>query len=74
MSTYLNVAQIITAVVLIFVVLLQARGGGVGGIFGQMGGASFRTRRGVEQTLFRFTVVLVVVFIAISIISVRISD
>ncbi|MFC1944187.1 preprotein translocase subunit SecG [Chloroflexota bacterium] len=74
MSTYVAVAQIITAIILIFVILLQARGGGVGGIFGQMGGSSFRSRRGFEQTLLRFTILLVIVFLAISIIGVRVGD
>ena len=35
MQTYFNVAQIIVAIVLIVIILLQVRGGGLGGIFGQ---------------------------------------
>jgi len=35
MQTYFNVAQIVLAVALISVILLQVRGGGLGGIFGQ---------------------------------------
>lgn len=69
MTTYLNIAEIITAVFLIIVILLQARGGGLGGIFGQWGQSTFRTRRGIERTLFRFTIALVVLFITISVIS-----
>lgn len=62
---YLNLAQILVSVMLIFVILLQARGSGFGGA---LGGSStfFRTRRGVEKTLFNLTVVLVVVFISMS--------
>ena len=72
--TLLNIAQIIMAVMLILVILAQARGGGLGGIFGGQGGDStFRTRRGIEQTLFRFTVILVVVFILLCILRVRYS-
>jgi len=67
----LNVAQIIIALMVIGVILIQVGGGGLGGIFGGSGESAFRTRRGVERTLFRFTIVLVVVFIILSILSVR---
>ena len=67
----LNVAQILIALMVIGVILIQVRGGGLGGIFGGSGESAFRTRRGVERTLFRFTIVLVVVFIILSILSVR---
>jgi len=67
----LNVAQIIIALMVIVVILAQVRGGGLGGIFGGSGESAFRTRRGIERTLFRFTIVLVVVFIILSILSVR---
>jgi len=69
--TLLNIAQIIIAVIVIVVILAQVRGGGVGGIFGGSGESAFRSRRGIERTLFRFTIVLAVVFIILSILSVR---
>ena len=69
MTTYLQVAQILVSIFLIFILLLQVRGGGLGGIFGQPESV-FRTKRGVEKTLFHFSIVLVVLFIVISIISV----
>ncbi len=72
MQTYLNVAQIVLSVALILAILLQVRGGGLGGIFGQAD-TVFRTRRGVEKTLFQLTIVLVVLFIIISIISLKAS-
>jgi preprotein translocase subunit SecG len=67
---YFFIAQIIVAVVLILVLLLQVRGGGLGGIFGQAD-STFRTRRGLEKTLFQFTIVLVLVFITLAILSAR---
>ena len=67
----LNVAQIIIALMVVIIILVQVRGGGLGGIFGGSGESAFRTRRGIERTLFRFTIVLVVVFIILSILSVR---
>jgi preprotein translocase subunit SecG len=71
--TLLNVAQVVIAVMVVVVILAQSRGGGLGGIFGGSGESAFRTRRGIERTLFRFTVVLVSVFILLSILSVRYS-
>ncbi len=72
MQTYFNVAQIVLAVALIAVILLQVRGGGLGGIFGQPDSV-YRTKRGVEKTLFQLTVALVVLFIVLSVISLRLS-
>jgi preprotein translocase subunit SecG len=72
MQTYFNIAQIILSVALILAILFQVRSGGLGGIFGQPD-TVYRTKRGVEKTLFQFTVVLVVLFIVVSILAVRIS-
>jgi len=71
METYLSIAQIMVGIVLIAVVMLQVRGGGLGGIFGQAD-TTFRTRRGVERTLFQFTIALVVLFVILAVVSVRI--
>ncbi|HLE02169.1 MAG TPA: preprotein translocase subunit SecG [Dehalococcoidia bacterium] len=70
MITYLNIAMIIVSVALVLAILVQARGGGLGGIFGQPDSV-YRTRRGIERTLFRFTIALVVIFILLAILSVR---
>ena len=72
MQTYLNVAQIILSIALILVVLLQVRGGGLGGIFGQPD-TVFRSKRGVEKTLFQLTIVLIVLFLTISVIALKVS-
>jgi preprotein translocase subunit SecG len=71
METYISIAQIMVGIVLIAIVLLQVRGGGLGGIFGQAD-TTFRTRRGVEKTLFQFTIALVVLFVILAVVSVRI--
>ena len=68
MQTYLSVAQIVLSAALILAILLQVRGGGLGGIFGQAD-TVFRTKRGVERTLFQLTIVLAVLFIIISIVT-----
>ena len=72
METYLSVAQIVLSISLILVIMLQVRGGGLGGIFGQAD-TVFRTKRGVEKTLFQLTIALVVLFVIVSIISLRLS-
>ena len=66
MTNYLLVAQILIAIALIVVLTLQVKGGGLGGIFGQPD-AVYRTRRGVEKSLFQFTIALVVLFVIICI-------
>jgi len=71
-ETYFYVAQIILAVILIVVFILQVRGGGLGGIFGQQVGM-YRTKRGIEKTLFRFTIVLMVIFLVVSVLAVTAS-
>jgi preprotein translocase subunit SecG len=70
--SYLVIAQILVAVVLIGVLLLQVKGGGLGGIFGQPDSV-YRTRRGIEKTLFQLTIGLVVLFVILSVFVVRIG-
>ncbi len=65
MPAYLMVAQILVAIALIAVILVQVHGGGLGGIFGQAD-TVYRTRRGVEKSLLRFTIALVVVLVILS--------
>ena len=72
MQTYLNAAQLVLSVALIFIILLQVRCGGLGGIFGQPD-TVYRTKRGVEKTMFQLTIALAVLFIIIAVVSVRVS-
>ncbi len=69
---YLNIAQIVLSVALIMAIMLQVKGGGLGGIFGQADSV-YRTRRGIEKTLFQLTVVLAVIFVIISIVALRVT-
>ena len=69
-ENFLNLGQILISLTLILVVLLQAKGSGFGeGLGGTT--SSFRTRRGVEKTLFHATIFLVIIFLAMSAWSVR---
>jgi preprotein translocase subunit SecG len=70
--TALGVTQIVLAIALILVILMQVKGGGLGGIFGQAD-TVYRTKRGLERRLFQLTVVLVVLFIAIAIVTLKVS-
>jgi preprotein translocase subunit SecG len=72
LNAYLSIAQIVLSVALILAIMLQVKGGGLGGIFGQADSV-YRTRRGIERTLFQLTVVLAVIFIIISIVALRIG-
>jgi preprotein translocase subunit SecG len=72
MPIFLVVAQIILSVALIAVLLLQVKGGGLGGIFGQPDSV-YRTRRGVEKTLLQLTIALVVLLVIVSVLVVRVT-
>ncbi len=67
-----QVIQIIISLTIIALVLLQTKGAGLGGIFGGDGGV-YRTRRGIEKTLYQATITLTVVFFLISLVSVALS-
>lgn len=72
MHIYLTIAQMVLSVALVLILLLQVRGGGLGGIFGQPD-TVYRTRRGLEKTLFQFTIVIVVLFIAVSLLMLKLG-
>jgi preprotein translocase subunit SecG len=69
LKTYLYVIQIIISVALMGAILLQAKGGGLGGIFGGEGSV-YKSRRGFERTLYNVTIGLSITFFLISLISV----
>jgi preprotein translocase subunit SecG len=72
MVTSLQIVQIIVAVTLMALILLQAKGTGLGGIFG--GDSSvYKSRRGVEKTLFNATIGLSVVFFLVAIANVIVA-
>jgi preprotein translocase subunit SecG len=65
-NSILAIGQIIVSIGLMAAILLQARGAGLGSAFG--GDSSvYRSRRGIEKTLFQFTIVLTVLFVVFSI-------
>lgn len=70
METFLNVGLIILSISLIVSVILQSKGGGLGGLTGADTGGVFSARRGIEKTLFRATVVLAILFFTLIIFTV----
>jgi len=69
LPTYLVIAQILIAIALIATILFQLHGGGLGGIFGQSDSV-YRTRRGIEKTLFKLTIVLAIIFVTLAVLMV----
>jgi preprotein translocase subunit SecG len=68
-ETALYIAQIVSAIVLVLIVLTQNRSGGLGSAFGGDSSSIYRTRRGIEKTLFTFTIGAAVAFLIISLAS-----
>jgi preprotein translocase subunit SecG len=67
MHTALNIAMLIVSIVLILLILLQSKGSSFSGAFGGDTGSINRTRRGVEKTLFQFTIGTAVVYVLLAI-------
>ncbi len=72
MDPLLSIGIIIVSVALTVAVLLQARGTGLSGTFGG-DSAVYRSRRGVERRLWQFTIILLVLFVLISLVSYTIA-
>jgi preprotein translocase subunit SecG len=63
-----GIALILVCAGLIASILLQSRGAGLGATFGGESSV-YRSRRGVEKTLFQFTIALAVLFVIVCMIS-----
>lgn len=68
MQTYLNIALIIVALMLTIAILIQAHGG-MGSAFGGDATGQYKTRRGLEKTLFQLTIGISVLFFVMVIIN-----
>ena len=70
-APYLGIANIILAIALTVLVLLQTKGSDLGGFLGGSGdtSSSFRTRRGVEATMHRVTIACSIAFFVCTIFS-----
>lgn len=72
MENILLVIQSVISVSLVTLILLQAKGVGLGRAWGG-GGEFYKSRRGVEKIIFNFTVFLVVLFLISSILTILYS-
>ncbi len=68
MQQVLLVINILLSIAIVVFVLMQGKGGGLGSAWGG-GGEQFQTRRGVEKLTLRLTVVCIVLFLIVSIVS-----
>ncbi|TMF50150.1 MAG: preprotein translocase subunit SecG [Chloroflexi bacterium] len=62
----IRIIEIILSIAVIFFILLQVRGAGLGSAFGSSSGSVFKTRRGVERLVFNITIVFVIIFAAVA--------
>ena len=66
----IRIIQIVLSIAVTVFILLQARGAGLGSVFGgSSAGTVFKTRRGVEKLIFNLTIVFVVLFAIVSLLS-----
>ncbi len=66
MNAFIALGEVIVSIGLILSILLQARGAGLSSAFG--GDSSvYRSRRGIEKTLYRFTIALTIVWVIFSV-------
>lgn len=65
----IKLIQIVLAALLIIAILMQQRGTGLSGAFGGESNV-YSTRRGAEKAIFRSTIVVAVLFFAVSLLRV----
>ncbi|HAF62998.1 MAG TPA: preprotein translocase subunit SecG [Anaerolineaceae bacterium] len=65
MERFFQIALMITSIALIASVVLQSKGVGLGGLTGVDLGSNITTRRGIEKTMFKITIVLAILFIVL---------
>jgi len=70
--TFMMIAMDIVAIALISVVVIQGQtGAGLGAVFG--GSDIYRTRRGIEKTLWQLTFVLTAIFLLLCLVTVMLA-
>lgn len=69
MRTAMDIAQVLLALVLIGLVLLQGKGNSASAFFNREAATTYRTRRGIERTLLQATILIGVIFCILSLIN-----
>jgi preprotein translocase subunit SecG len=72
-APYLQIVQIIVSVFLMILILMQSRGSGLTAPTMEQT-TLFRTRRGIEKTLFNGTLLLAAVWVVVSIATVLVAN
>ena len=67
MQNAVSIAQIILSLVMIIMIMLEVRNSSMGGFLGGGDSPVYRTRRGFEKTLFNLTILVTILFFALSI-------
>ena len=68
MATLFYIVQIVLAITLITVILLQVKSASLGSAFGGSDASIYTSRRGIDRVLFQFTIALSIVFLFTSLI------
>jgi preprotein translocase subunit SecG len=74
MATLFYVVQIVLAITLIVVILLQVKSASLGSAFGGTDASIYTSRRGIDRILFQFTIALSILFLITSIIVLLVSS
>jgi len=69
LRTFIDLAQVVLAIALIVLVLLQAKGNSASAFFNREAATTYRTRRGVERTILQATVIIAIIFCILSLIN-----
>ena len=67
MPDFLTIIQLVAAILMVALILMQSGGAGLGSSFGG-GGDAYMTKRGAEKTVFRLTIAFAFVFVVIGIV------
>ena len=65
----ISIAQIVISIILIILILFQERSSGLSGVFGGGESEFYSKRRGLERLIFIATIVLIVIFAALSLLN-----
>jgi preprotein translocase subunit SecG len=65
----MDLAQVVLALTLVILVLLQAKGNSASAFFSREAATTYRTRRGIERTLLQATIVIGIIFSLLSLLN-----
>ncbi|MDD4995232.1 MAG: preprotein translocase subunit SecG [Patescibacteria group bacterium] len=69
MEKIIGIVEIVISIILVTTILLQARGTGLGSAFGGDSNV-YRTKRGIEKTLFTISIVFGVLFFLVGLLNI----